>query len=342
VADRDRPCELANNENPAGPSTRVLAAIADELPNLHRYPDATDAVLRTALAARFGRGLTVDHFFAGASGSDVLELVARALLEPDDEVIVCPPTFPVYATTARRERARVVEVRLEPGTFAHDVEAIARAVTPRTRLVYICNPGNPTGVAMPAVAFSALLDALPPEAVVVADEVYAHYVTSSEFPDSIGAVLAARPIVIVHSFSKVYGLAGLRLGYGVAPPALVARIARFHRRYHLGRLELVAGVAALADEAYVRASVERALTGRRQLCEGFERLGVVFWPSQANFVLMRPAVDAEEVCRKLADRGVRVRSTAANGLPGHVRVSIGLPAENTRLLEALDEVLSCA
>jgi histidinol-phosphate aminotransferase len=271
----------------------------------------------------------------------VLELIARVHLGPGDEAIICPPTFTVYAPQIQRLRARVVKVPLDPNTFACDVEAVLAAVTPKTRLVYVCNPGNPTGVLLPADAFGHLLDRLPPDVLVIADEVYFQYVDSSNYPDSIGHVLSERAVIVVHSFSKAYALAGLRLGYAIAAPVLVQRIAAAKRKFHLGRLEVAAGVAALSDTDFVQASAALVHRERPLFYDTFDRLGLTYWGSHANFVLFRAPGDAAVVQPALLARGVRIRTTDGNGLPGHLRVTVGLPDENRRFFAALQEVVSC-
>ena len=335
-------CDLSANENPSTPSPRVLAAIAAAAERLNRYPDREDDELREAVATALGRGLTPEHVLTGASGSDVLELIARVHLDHGDEAIVCPPTFTVYAPQIQRLRATVIKVPLDPRTFACDVDAVLDAVTARTRIVYVCNPGNPTGVIVPSSAVERLLDRLPESVLVLADEVYFQYVTSALYPDSIGHVLSSRSVIVVHSFSKAYGLAGLRLGYAIAAPPVAQRIAAARRKFHLGRLDVAAGVAALSDTAFVRNSValvHRELPG---FYEAFDRLRLTYWRSDANFVLFKAPGDAAALQRALLERGVRIRTTDGNGLPGHLRVTVGLPEENRRFLSALVEAVSCA
>ena len=338
----DRVCELSANENPSPPSPRVIAAIAEASRQLNRYPEGEDDALRAAVAAALGRGVTPEHVLTGASGSDVLELIARVHLNPGDEAIVCPPAFSVYAPQIRRQRAQVVSVPLDPRTFACETDAVLRAVTSKTRMLYLCNPGNPTGVVIPAATLDTLLDRLPADVVVVADEVYAHYVAHPQFPDSLGQVLVGRPLIVVHSFSKAYALAGLRLGYAVSSPAVVKRIAAARRKFHLGRLEIAAGIAALSDQEFVRASVDLVHRELPFFYETFRRLGLTYWPSDANFVLFRAPGDAHTLQQTLSTHGVRVRTTDGNGLPGHLRVTVGLVNENRRFAAALEEALSCA
>ena len=335
-------CDLSANENPSPPSPRVLAAIAEAARELNRYPDCEDDELRMAVAKARGRGLTPDHVLTGASGSDVLELIARALLGRGDEAIICPPTLTVYAPQIERQGSGVVRVPLDSETFALDANAVLDAVTPETRLVYVCNPGNPTGVVASAAILDRLLDSLPAHVMVVADEVYFQYVAAPDFPDSLGHVLDGRRIIVVHSFSKAYALAGLRLGCAIGSPDLVRRIGAVRRKHHLGRIELAAGVAALSDEAFVRDSVALVHRELPFFYESFERLHVRYWPSHANFVQFRAPGDAGALQRALQARGVRIRTTDGNGLSGHLRVTVGMPQQNRRFAAALEEALSCA
>ena len=333
--------DLGGNESPLGPSPLVREAILAELDRLHRYPPMQDDELREALAAHHGRGLTRDHFLTGAAGSEVIDLVSRAFLEPGDEIIISTPTFTAYAPAAALAGAGVVDVPLKPGDFSLDVERLLAAVTPRTRLLYLCNPGNPTGVIATRDDVARLLGALPPHVLLVSDEVYSHYVDDPAFPDTTIDVLAGRSVIVIHSFSKVHGLAGLRLGYAFAAPAIIARVARFRRAYHLSRLALAAGIAALRDAAHIERTIDLARRGRRFLYDGIAAMGIEVWESQANFVLVRPP-DGEGMVRTLAAHGIRVRSTARNGFPGGIRVTAGLEDENRRFLSAFADALDRA
>ena len=226
--------ELGANENPLGPSLRVREAILRELDQLHRYPPGDEA-LRAALATHHGRGLTAGHFVATASGSEIIELISRAFLERGDAIILSTPTFVVYAPMAALQGAAVIDVPLHHDDFSLDVDRLISAVTPRTRLLYVCNPGNPTGVMAPRSDVMGLLNRLPPHVTLVSDEVYADYVDDPDFPDTTAALLANERVIVIRSFSKVFGLAGLRLGYALGPPAIVERLVRFLRPYHLSQ-----------------------------------------------------------------------------------------------------------
>ena len=330
--------DLSANESPLPPSPAVLAAIAHEASQLNRYP-ARDERLAVALASHYGRGLSPEHVVAAASGSEVLELLARAHLSPGDEAVISTPTFPVYAKTIARQGATIVDAPLDPDTFTCDIERILEAITDRTRLLYLCNPGNPTGVMMTGPACDALLAVLPSHVTLVIDEVYHHFVARTDFPDAVQYVLDGRPVVVVHSFSKVFGLAGMRLGYGMAPPATIERLARYKLDFHLGRLAVAAGIAALGDADYRRRVVDVVKSGKEYLYGELGRLRVPFWYSETNFVLIRPA-DASDTHGALLKRGIRVRPTDGNGLPGHLRVTVGLPEENRHFIDALEAVLA--
>ena len=327
--------DLGANENPLGASLRVRDAIVRELDRLHRYPPS-DATLRKALAASHGRGLTPGHFVTSASGSEIIELISRAFLERDDEILLSSPTFVVYAPMADLQGASVIDVPLDPRTFSLDIDRILAAITPRTRLLYVCNPGNPTGVMAPQTDVMRLLNHLPAHVVLVSDEVYADYVDDADFPDTTAAILEDRRIIVIRSFSKVFGLAGLRLGYAIAPPTLAQRLTRFVRPYHLGRLAIVAGIAALGDTEHLQRTIELARRGRAVLYDELSALGVDVWKSQANFVMVRPP-DGEAMLNALARQGIRARSTLKNGLPGALRVTAGLDAENERFLDVFAE-----
>lgn len=331
--------KLSSNENPLGPSPQVMDVIREATSALHVYPPRGDDTFREVLASHHARGLTPDHFVSANSGYEVLDLVGRAFLRPGDEAIISSPTYRAYAWSAARQEATVVDVRLRPDDFSLDVDGILAAVTDRTRLVCVCNPGNPSGSIVSGVDVERLLAHLPPHAILVADEVYGHYVDDPAYPDSIQYIQHDRSVIIVHSLSKAYGLAGLRIGYGIGRPDLVERVAAYRRPFHLSTLAIRAGIAAIQDTAHLEQSVALARAGRRYLRRELNRLGVRTWPSQGNFVLFRTGTPAREVYERLLERGVMVRPTDSNGLPDHLRVSAGLPVANEAFIGALSAIL---
>lgn len=335
----DEVIKLVSNESPIGPSPRAVEAMQQAATMLNRYPPMGDEELRAALAELVGQGLEPDNFFSGNGGCDVLDMIARAFLNPGDECIICRPTFPVYDVTARRAGGSVVYVDLDPEHFTYDVEAILAAVTERTRLVYLCSPNNPTGTTISAQQMETLVNNLPPQVLLVADEVYHHFATAGDYPDTLEYVQAGKNVVVVHSFSKALGLAGLRLGYGIAPAEIARYVSRLRNAFHLSKVTLAGGVAGLQDTAHIQKVVDLVVSGRKWLYEQLAELGLQVWPSQGNFVLFKPPAAAEEISEQLLHRGFIVRPMTHFYLPTHLRVTVGLPQENEQFISALRAVL---
>ena len=329
--------KMSSNENPLGCSPKVAAAVEAAAAGLGDYPPYTDDALREGLAEMHGRGLTPEYFVTGNGGCDVLEMIARALLQPGDEVIINPPTFPIYALTAEAVGARIVKVDLEPETFAVRVDAILDALSDHTRLIYICSPNNPTGTLLAKEQMAQIMQSLPERAIVVFDEVYYHFVSDKNRPDPIDYVLKDANIIVLHSFSKAYGLAGLRLGYCIAKPEIAQQISALRLPFHLNTLCFEAGMAALADTGHVAETVAVTLAGRDWLVGQLRELGLKAWSSQANFVLFRCPVPAAEWASKLEGYGILVRP--AFGLPDYLRVTVGLPEANRAFVDALTELV---
>jgi len=334
------PYRLHYNENPLGPSPEVMDRIRDHLAGLSLYPHRDDEALRDCLAAFYGRGLTPVHLFSTYSGSEALDLIARVFLNPGDEVIVCGPTFHVYARTAEWQGAKIVDVPLDNQDFSVRVDAVMRAVTPRTRLVYVGNPNNPTGSIVTRDDMELLHMGLPDQATLVSDEVYHHFVTRPDYLDSLAGVAAGRNVIVLHSFSKVYGLAGLRVGVAISRPDIIDRLARFRRTFHLGSLEMEAAIAAVGDQDHVARSVAMADQGKKRCYAAFDRLRITYWPSEGNFILFRTPMFADDLTARMADRGILVGSGSRFGLTHAIRVSIGLPEANQAFISALERILA--
>lgn len=339
----DKIYPMANNENPLGPSPRVLEAINRSAQSLSFYPEYSDIALRQAICDTLDRGLKPEHIFTGCSGFETLELIARAYLRPGDEVILSPPTFSgAYRKVAEPLGAKVIEAPLAPETFQYRPDAVLSAVNESTKLVMLCNPNNPTGTITPAAAMDELLRGLPDHALVVVDEVYHHFVESPDFPDSIQYALAGKNIVIVHSFSKAYGLAGMRLGYGIAKPAIANYIASLHRGFHQNKLALAAGIAACQDQAHMRRCVDFLRGEVAWLCRQFDRLDVKYWTPATNFILFETPLPAEDLNQRLLERGFLLRAQTGNNMPYGIRVSAGTRESNQAFISALEAILSAA
>ncbi|MBB4200085.1 histidinol-phosphate aminotransferase [Rhodoblastus sphagnicola] len=323
--------DVSSNENPYGPSPRVLSALVAAAATAHLYPDGPGDSLREALAQRLGVG--TENIVLGNGSTEILEMTARALLGPDSEAIIGWPSFPTYRAMARRAGAREVLVPLVDHDY--DLDAIAARISENTGLIVLGNPNNPTGRVIGKAAMGRLLDRLPPHVVLCLDEAYCDYADRQDFPDSLEAVRSGRPLVVVRTFSKAFGLAGLRIGYAVAPPALARRIDSFRQRFNTSSIAQAAALAALDDRDHVARSAALNVSAREKLCAGIAELGLAFVKnSEANFVMIDVG-DGAAITAELQKSGVRVKSLDAIGLPACIRVSVGTPEQNARLVETL-------
>ncbi len=328
--------DLSANENPLGPSPRALAAIMHAAKEAHRYPDKNGTALKKELANRLG--VAIEQIMLGNGSAEVIDAIARATLGPGDEAIVGSPSFPAYRSSIARAGAAVTAVPLVDG--AEDLATIAKRVSDRTRLVILANPNNPTGGTFGAASWEEFIAQMPAHVVVVVDEAYYEYVTRPDFPRAFEQVAAGQGVVVVRSFSKAYGLAGLRLGYGIAPTLLAQRIEKQVQHFNTSRVAQAAAMAALCDEDYLAHCVEMNGEGRRYLHCELTALGFVVPESQANFLLVRTS-NAVEVHRQLHECGVLVKLLDGFGLTDAIRVSVGGPEDNKRFLEAFASVLTC-
>jgi histidinol-phosphate aminotransferase len=328
--------KLASNENPLGPSPKAMAAVADALRAVHLYPDGSAFYLRRRLADR--HDVSPDDILVGNGSNEIIELIVRTFLRPRDEAVMADQAFVIYRMVVQAVAAtpRVIPLR----NFTHDLEAMAEAVTPRTRLIFLANPNNPTGTIFRRTAWEAFLRGLPPrQLLVVADDAYADYVEDPEYPDTIALRGDGNvPVVTLRTFSKLYGLAGLRIGYAVAPAPVIEAMQRIRQPFNVNALALVGALAALEDVEHVQRTLAVNREGMRVLTEAFRRLELPFVPSAANFILVRVG-QGLAVYEALLRQGVIVRPMDGYGLPEYLRVTIGLPEENARFIEALETAL---
>lgn len=326
--------KLASNENPLGPSPRALTAIKEALNQLHRYPDGSCYYLKRALARKLG--VSPDAIVFGNGSNELIELAVRTFLRPGDEAIMADQAFVIYRLVVQAQggRARVVPLR----HYTHHLEAIADAITPATRMVFLANPNNPTGTIFFRDEWEEFLARVPEDVIIVMDEAYFEYVDDPRYPDSLSSHTPTRALLTLRTFSKIYGLAGLRIGYGIAPPVLVDLMDRVRAPFNVNSLAQAAAVAALEDEEHVKRTREVNRQGMEFLRREFERLGLEYVPSWANFILVRVGNGAR-VYEALLRRGVIVRPMGVYGFPEHLRISIGTPEENERCIAALKQVL---
>lgn len=325
-----RAIKLASNENPIGPSPKALAVLAETASTLHRYPDGGAFRLRGALAERWK--VTPDHVILGNGSDELLGLLARTFLSPGDEAVLAEHTFVIYKMEVQAAHGVVVEVPQKK--WHHDLPAMAAAITDKTRLLFICNPNNPTGTMSTKAEVAALMARVPDHVVVVFDEAYYEYVRHPEFPESIDYVKAGRQAIVLRTFSKIYGLAGLRIGYGITTPEITNYLNRLRPPFNANSMAQRAALAALGDEAHVTTSRNLNHTEMDKVRTGLQRLGFEALPSETNFLYFDVGRDGREVFNALLREGIIVRHIEGRML----RVTIGLPEENQLFLSALQDV----
>ncbi len=333
----ERVVKLASNESPLPPFPEVLEVITGKFESLNRYPDAEARELRAALAARYG--VEPERVILGNGSCELLIWLSLVFLEPGTEAVFSDPTFLVYEEVTRARGAMPVKVPLRD--FANDLGALAAAVNERTRVVFLTNPHNPTGLYLPAAEIARFAAGLPEDCALVLDEAYNEYV---EEPDSQGGLELLRSnanVILLRTFSKIYGLCGLRVGYGLCAPEVKEAIDKVRQPFNINTLAQAAALKALSLEERLQERRELNREGRRQLYKGLAELGVDYVPTQSNFMLVdieRLAIPAADVPEALLCRGVIVRNGAALGYTGFMRVSIGTFEENAFLLEKLAEL----
>ncbi len=322
--------KLASNENPLGPSPAALAAIQTALPELARYPDGNGFALKAALAERYA--VTAEQVVLGNGSNDVLEFAARAFLTPGSSAVFSQHAFAVYPLVVQAMGARSIEVPAKE--FGNDPQALLDAIAEDTRIVFIANPNNPTGTLLLRDALLRLIEQIPPTVLVVLDEAYYEYLAPKVAADSVNWLPRFPNLLIARTFSKAYGLAGLRVGFALAHPEVAALLNRVRQPFNVSSVAQAAALAALGDTAHLQRSIALNTAGMQQICAGLTQLGLPFIPSFGNFLSFRIG-NASGVYQRLLQRGVIVRPVANYGMPDYLRVSIGLEAENDKFLSAL-------
>lgn len=326
--------KLASNENPLGPSPASLDAIGRSIADLTRYPDGNLFNLREALSKKLG--VTQDQITFGNGSNDVLVLLAECYLREGFSAVYSEYAFVVYPIAVRASGAESIVVPAR--NWGHDLDAMAEAIRPDTRMVFLANPNNPTGTSFSEAELLAFMSKVPDNVLVVLDEAYFEYAVDETHPDGISLLSRFDNLVVTRTFSKAYGLAGSRLGYAVSNPVIANVLNRLRQPFNVNSLAESAAVAVLNDEDYLERSREVNTSGMKQVTEGLSRLGLDFIPSTGNFVTFDAGMDGVECYQQLLKEGVIVRPIANYGMPGHLRVSIGLKEENQRFLEALAKV----
>jgi len=328
--------KLASNENPLGPGKKALAAIQAALPSLALYPDGSGFALKLALAEKYA--VDASQITLGNGSNEILELVARAFLTPELEVIFSQHAFAVYPIVTQAVGATAV---VAPAlNYGHDLDAMLRGVTEKTRLVFIANPNNPTGTLLSQASLARFIGALPDTCVCVLDEAYFEFVSRVESINSIDWLKKYPNLLITRTFSKAYGLAGLRMGYGLSSPELADILNRVRQPFNNNSLALVAAEAALTDDEHLQQTLTVNVSGMQQLTDGFKILGLEWIPSAGNFVSVDLKQAGQPVYEALLRKGVIVRPIGVYEMPNHLRISIGTAAENRLFIEAITDTLA--
>lgn len=321
--------KLASNENPLGPSPRALAAMREALERAHFYPDGGGYYLREAIAAQ--TGLKRENVILGNGSNEIIEFIGHGFLRPGDEVVTARHAFVVYKLMATLFGARTVEV--DDPDFRHDLDAMADAITPRTREVFIANPNNPTGTLVTQEEMDRFMERVPESVIVVFDEAYYEFL--AEPPDALKYVREGRPnVIVLRTFSKIQGLASLRVGYGLGSAELVEVLQKTRQPFNVNAIAQAGALAGLQDVEHQRRTRELTFEGRDYLQREFAAMGLEFVPSHANFVLVRVG-DGKAVFEKLLRRGIIVRDMTSYALPEWIRVSVGTMEQNRRFVEEL-------
>jgi histidinol-phosphate aminotransferase len=327
--------KLASNENPLGPSPLAVRALRAGIKGVHLYPDDGCFTLGKRLAAHLG--VAEDQLIFGNGSVDIIDFIVKTFVAPGDHVVLAEGAFIMYRIAARIADARVTAVPLKHQ--AHDLDAMADALTPATKVCFIANPNNPTGTMVTAAQVAAFMTRVPRSCVVVFDEAYFEYIDRADFPDTIRSLPEWPNAVVLRTFSKIYGLAGLRVGYGIGHPELIAAVRKVRLPFNVGLLSQLGCQAAIGDKRHVAASRRMNAAGKKFLYRQFEAMGVPYVPSEGNFILADPGVDSQGVFLALQKLGVIVRPVKNYGFPTALRVTVGTERQNRRLVAALAKAL---
>lgn len=327
--------KLASNENPLGPSPLAQKAINQVLPEMHLYPDSNCFYLKKGIASF--TGMEVEGILIGNGSDELLKLIAETFLSPGDEVIYAEPSFVEYEFTAKIMGAICKPVPLVE--FRHDLPSMLQAVTDKTKIIYICNPNNPTGTIVTEAEIDAFMNAVPADILVIFDEAYYEYVESKEYTSGLKYIREGRNVLVLRTFSKVYGLASLRVGYGLTTPAIAAAVERVMEPFNVNTLAQVGAMAAIGDVQHVKNSQQVNSEGKKYLYAEFGKMNLDYVPTDANYIFVDVGQDCQQVFKGLLKEGVIVRTGDIFGYPTFIRVTVGTQEENTRFINSLKKIL---
>jgi len=326
--------KMASNENPFGSSEHAKKAIIEELNNLNIYPDGASVDLTEVLAQKLN--VATDQIIFGTGSSDIILMINRAFIVPGDETILADETFSQYKHNAEIENAHIIEVPLKDGK--HDLPAMLAKITSRTKIIWVCNPNNPTGTIVTLPELSEFLKQVPSDVLVVLDEAYGEFVEEADFPDGVQLLQEYRNLIVLRTFSKIYGLSALRIGYGIGHPDVIRFVNQVREPFNTSRVAQAAAKAALADEEFINYCREQNNQGLVYLAEQFDRLGLTYFPAYGNFIMVDVKRPSPEVFDGLLHRGIISRSRWTH-YPNYIRISVGTPEQNEKFIKALEQVL---
>ena len=330
--------KLASNENPLGPSPLAVQAVGEAMSDAHRYPGPPEVKLRGKLAERMGPDFDEDNIIIGNGSCDILRMLCLGFLHDGGESIVCTSTFPMYRIYTQMFGGKLVMV--EAKDYAYDLPAMAERISDDTRLIFIANPNNPSGTVLTQREVDDFMEQVPDHVVVVFDDAYYDYVESSDYADGRKYIRQGRNVIITRTFSKIYGLAGLRVGYGVAKKEMIEYLLHARSPFHVSSVNVIGALASLDDEEHVQRSRAINALGKRYLYKQFDRLDLSYMPTECNFILLPELKHGEQTMYEaLLRRGVISRPSGPFGAPGAVRVTIGTEEENERFAWALEQAL---
>ncbi len=328
--------KLASNENPLGPSPIAVKALMDKALTLNRYPDGSGYYLKSMLSKKFG--VSFEQIVLGNGSNEIIELIIRTFLSPAEHVVQAFPTFLVYEKIVTGAGGRMISVPLSK--FRIDLNKMAEAITPETKIVFICNPNNPTGSVLKTDEMRNFLDRIPKDIIVALDEAYIEFVSDEKAANGLDLLSDYPLLFVLRTFSKLYGLAGLRIGYGFASEKLVDYINRVRQPFNAGTLAQAAATAALEDAEFVSRTLKLVREGLSFLYDELDKMGLDYTPTQTNFFLINVPDGAKKVFESMLKQGVIVRAMDAYGLPDYIRINVGLPEENERFIKTLKKVLA--
>jgi len=326
--------KMASNENPIGPSPKAVKAVSEALSSLNRYPDGGSFYLRRRLSEQLA--LPMENIITGNGSNEIIELLIRTFLSPGDEVVFGEPSFAVYPLVTKAAGGVAVRVPLKDMTI--DLTALREAVNEKTRFVFIANPNNPTGTIVQSGELRRFIESMPDDVIICLDEAYCEYVRGSGYGDSCAYINGEKAVIILRTFSKIYGLSGLRAGYGIGPAKMINYLNRVRQPFNMNSLAQIGALAALDDKEHVKRSREVNEEGLKYLYEELDKLGIEYVPTEANFFLIKVGRGLD-VYKRLLKKGVIVRPMDSYGLGYYIRLTVGLPEENLRFIRSLTEVL---